>query len=127
MEKEKILIIEDDEDTRMYLEFFIGKSFQIFIYNSSDFFNKFNDSLSCDLIVLDVSIKNQVNSDVLIKKIKTSRSLKNLPLICLSAQTSEHVRERALELGADEFLIKPVANNKLLKILEEYLSSKASG
>ena len=125
MEKEKILIIEDDEDTRLYLTYFIGKKFYIHLYNSSDFYYKFNESVNYDLIILDLSIKNKIEGEQIIKKIKSSESFRKIPLICISAQTSLEEKENILALGADEFMLKPVANEKLMKAILAHLYKAA--
>ena len=122
MENENILIIEDDEDTGLYLKFFIGKKFQIYLFSSTDFYFKYNDSIGCSLIILDLSIRNKIDGEQIIKKIKSFKELKNLPLICISAQTSAQEKERTMSLGADEFLLKPVTNEKLMKVITNLLA-----
>ncbi len=122
MENEKILIIEDDEDTRMYLKFFIGKKFQINIYSTREFYSGGNIQVPVNLIIFDISIKNKVSGEQVIKKIKANNRLNHLPLVCLSALTSDQEREKILALGANEFLIKPIANDKLLEVIEMLLT-----
>ncbi len=125
MEKEKILIIEDDEDTKLYLKYFIGKKFYVYLYNSSDFYYKFNESVNYDLIILDLSIKNKIEGEQVIKKIKSSENLRKISLICISAQTSLEEKENVIALGADEFMLKPVANEKLMEAILTHLYKAA--
>lgn len=124
MEEEKIIIIEDDEDTKLYLKFFIGKKFQIDLFTSDEFYSKHNESSFGDLIILDLSIKNKIDGEQIITKIRSSVLYKSIPLICISAQRSEQERGKVIALGADEFLLKPVANDKLLKVIKELLTIK---
>ena len=124
--EEKIIIIEDDEDTRLYFKFFIGNKFQVDLFTSSEFYSMPYESSFGDLIILDLSIKNKINGELMITKIRNSVLYKSIPLVCISAQRSEQEKGKLIALGADEFLLKPVANDKLLKVIKELLTVKRS-
>jgi|GEM_PF-866705 len=124
MVEENILIIEDDLDTRIYLQFLLGKKYGITCVSTLEFNDGKNIPSKYDIILLDISIKNKVNGFNLIKKIKKDHSYGNLPLICLSAQNSDQEKEMAISGGADDLLTKPVSNNKILEVISMHLSEK---
>jgi len=69
-----------------------------------------------DLILLDLCLPEMEGSEV-VKKIKSHKELKRIPII-LFAATSAHIVETVKECGADDYCIKPFDAKKLLKKLE---------
>ncbi|HKX32975.1 MAG TPA: response regulator [Blastocatellia bacterium] len=71
-------------------------------------------SLMPDLIMTDLSM-DRGNGDQLIVAVRADQRLRHIPIIVLTATfTEEPDRERCLALGADRFLIRPIAANTLL-------------
>jgi two-component system, OmpR family, alkaline phosphatase synthesis response regulator PhoP len=71
-----------------------------------------------DLVLLDIMMPYLSGLDVL-AEMKKLPHRKDLPVIILTAKGQDADRERALELGADDFLTKPFSPNKLLSRIDE--------
>jgi CheY-like chemotaxis protein len=65
-----------------------------------------------DLVLLDLMMPNLSGLDVL-ARIRSSERLKHLPCIILTAAGQEAQHQKAMELGATEFLTKPFSPKKL--------------
>ena len=65
-----------------------------------------------DLVLLDLMMPNLSGLDVL-ARIRSNERLKHLPCIILTAAGQETQHQRAMELGATEFLTKPFSPKKL--------------
>ena len=65
-----------------------------------------------DLVLLDLLMPNLSGLDVL-ARIRSSERLKHLPCIILTAAGQEAQHQKAMELGATEFLTKPFSPKKL--------------
>ena len=65
-----------------------------------------------DLVLLDLMMPNLSGLDVL-ARIRASERLKHLPCIILTAAGQEAQHQKAMELGATEFLTKPFSPKKL--------------
>jgi len=65
-----------------------------------------------DLVLLDLMMPNLSGLDVL-ARIRGSDRLKHLPCIILTAAGQETQHQKAMELGATEFLTKPFSPKKL--------------
>jgi len=65
-----------------------------------------------DLVLLDLMMPNLSGLDVL-ARIRGSDRLKHLPCIILTAADQETQHQKAMELGATEFLTKPFSPKKL--------------
>ena len=65
-----------------------------------------------DIVLLDLMMPNLSGLDVL-ARIRASDRLKHLPCIILTAAGQETQHQKAMELGATEFLTKPFSPKKL--------------
>ncbi len=63
-----------------------------------------------DIVILDASLKDSDGYDV----IKQIRDFSNVPILMLSYQKDESWVVKALELGADEYVIKPVHSMEII-------------
>jgi len=108
----KILIVEDEQKTGDYLK--QGLSEASFVVDlARDGVDGLHHALSedYDLVVLDVMLPGLDGWEVL-------RSLrdagKNMPVLFLTARDQVEERVKGLELGADDYLVKPFAFSELL-------------
>lgn len=73
-----------------------------------------------DLIMTDINMPD-INGLELAKFVKTNVDYKDIPLIIISTEGSDKDRERGMQLGADEYVIKPFKPEQLQKIITKYL------
>jgi len=59
-----------------------------------------------DMIVSDVTMP-EMDGNELTRLIKTNEDLHHLPIILISAKTSEEARKESMLIGADDFITKP--------------------
>jgi CheY-like chemotaxis protein len=71
-----------------------------------------------DLILLDLRMPKITGFDV-IKEVKTSEGLRQIPVVILTTSNSEHDISRAYELGANSYLVKPVELQALSQMLDD--------
>lgn len=65
------------------------------------------------LIILDVMLPNRSGFDIL-AELRASSDFSGLPVLMLTARGQERDRERAQELGANQFMTKPFSNAEVL-------------
>lgn len=122
MDKQKILVVEDDADTQLFLNLLLHKKFEVELCKSDVEFDKMMLEKKFDLIIMDISIIGKKDGLQLTKQLKGSEQFKNIPVICLSAHVLENDRRNAYNAGVDIFLPKPVSNEKLLETIGRFLS-----
>lgn len=102
-----IYILEDDDNIREIESYTLksnGYEVEEFVSPKS-FYNTLNNELP-DLIILDVMLPDEDGLKVL-EKLKSNFVYSKIPVIIISAKTTELDRVKGLDLGADDYLCKP--------------------
>lgn len=108
----KLLIVEDERKTREYLQQGLSEAgFLVDISASGDDGLHLADSHSYDLIILDIMLPG-LNGFEFLKAMR--RQGLATPVLLLSARDLVEDRVQGLELGADDYLIKPFSFAELL-------------
>ena len=111
--KPKIAVVEDNPDNRMLVQALLEDSYDISEYETGlDAINGLGNDVP-DLILLDISLPGMDGTEVL-EWVRSQEELSNLPVIALTAHAMSGDRERYLELGFDEYVTKPIVDEKVL-------------
>ena len=118
--KPVLVLIEDNEDFRFYLKDNLNAFYQIAeAGNGREGWQKIL-ALHPDLVVSDVSMP-EMNGIDLCKKIKTDKRTAHIPVILLTALTSEDQQLSGLETGASDYMTKPFNFEILLSKIRNLL------
>ena len=77
-----------------------------------------------DVVLLDLNMP-EVSGIEILTEIRNDQALKHLPVIILTSSTDAETKMKALELGATDFLAKPVDASELALRLRNTLAAKA--
>lgn len=103
----RIFIVEDDDDIREMESYALKNSgYEITEFSSGESFFEALKSLIPDLIILDIMLPNEDGMSIL-DKLKKNDSTKNIPVIMVTAKSSELDKVKGLDCGADDFITKP--------------------
>lgn len=113
-EKEKILIVEDEKDTQYILNKLLSKNgYDVLIANNGqEALEVIKDDLP-KAIVADWTMPIMDGIE-LCNILKSDEKYKLIYYIILTARTSLKDRVKGLDVGADDFLLKPIENQELL-------------
>ncbi|MBB3106978.1 chemosensory pili system protein ChpA (sensor histidine kinase/response regulator) [Psychrobacter luti] len=78
-----------------------------------------------DLMLLDIEMPRMDGFEVA-TQVRHNRRLQHLPIIMITSRTGEKHRERALEIGVNDYMGKPFQENQLLSKIEALLGKEAS-
>ena len=111
----KILIVDDDRTTVCLVEQFLHRKGYTRILGITDSEQALAicDDYDPDLILLDLIMPN-VDGFSLLETLRSDPSETFLPIVVLTADTSEDAKARALDAGATDFLVKPVSPTEAL-------------
>lgn len=112
--KERVLIVEDDKHVSRLVKFNLEKAgFECLAVPSGEKALEILDSLPADLIILDIMLPGMDGFGVC-RAIKEKESLKKIPVIMLTAKGEEVDRIVGLEMGADDYIVKPFSPRELV-------------
>lgn len=105
--KRSLLIIDDEPSITKILEHFLKKDFNVMIKNDgSEAMLWLEQGNQVDLIIADLNMPNLSGKEFL-KVAKASNLYSEIPIIILSGSDESSERIQCLNLGADDFMIKP--------------------
>jgi len=118
-EKETVLIVEDNPDVLFYMgSLFEEKYNLLYSKDGEDAFDKAKKFIP-DLIVTDLMMPG-IDGYELCRRVRESGLTSHIPIIVVTAKSTEEDRIKGIEAGADAFLIKPF-NAQILNTLTEKL------
>ncbi len=111
----KILCVEDSEDTLFTLHKRLGfAGFEVKVATNGAEAVDWAKTLLPDLIVMDLRLP-RLDGWEATRRLKSQPETKHIPIIVVTADTSEKSREKAFAAGCDEFETKPADFEKLVK------------
>jgi signal transduction histidine kinase/DNA-binding response OmpR family regulator/ligand-binding sensor domain-containing protein len=118
-----ILIIEDNKDLRGYLQLILQKYYKVLLASNGV------DGLALalnnipDLVLSDIMMP-KMDGIELCKRLKNSNKTSHIPVVLLTARASiAHIQE-GLNIGADDYFIKPFNPVILISKIENILNSR---
>jgi two-component system phosphate regulon response regulator PhoB len=122
MARTKILIVEDDQDIRELLRFNIEKSGYLpLVAEQGEKALEMAKKHTPDLILLDLMLPQMSGLEVC-RQLRQDPMLQHIPIMMVTAKGEEMDRVVGLELGADDYVVKPFSVREIVlrtqKLLE---------
>lgn len=108
-----IAVVEDNADNRLLLQAILGDQYDLVEYENG------NDALTGilasrpDLVLLDISLPGMDGNEIL-HRIRRDVTLRDLPVIALTAHAMAGDREKFLAAGFDDYITKPIVDENQL-------------
>ncbi|MCC9643190.1 response regulator [Rhodopirellula sp. JC740] len=122
----KIMIVDDEIANvlvvKKYLERAGYRNFETTTDSSAAF--RILESSMPDVLLLDINMPN-VDGIQILERVRQDPRFKHLPVLILTANTDERIKLVCLELGATDFLLKPVDPMDLTPRVRNSLQSKS--
>ncbi|MGD8744245.1 MAG: response regulator [Candidatus Woesebacteria bacterium] len=118
----KLLLIEDDVMlVNMYKAKFVNEGYEIESATDGKNGLALVPQVNPDLVILDLMLPRLSGIEVL-EELKKDEKLKNIPVVVLTNLSEEKETQKALELGADGYLVKAdLTPSQLVEKIKEYI------
>ena len=122
MDRRQILIVEDSPTMRQLLVFALRRLKNVDIVEAQDGMDGLrkvsNDHFDLALIDINMPVMDGLK---LISLMRGEETLKDIPIVVITTEGAAEDRERALNLGANEYLTKPIQANRVLAVARALL------
>jgi two-component system, OmpR family, response regulator len=121
-----IIIVEDDVPSVKYYETLLkstGAHLKVFSNGKAfiDYCSTTNEKI--DIVLIDFLIP-LVNGIDCVRIFRNER--KNVPVLMLTAYFSDNTKKEAFLAGCNEYILKPVFPEKMITLLEKYLTTEVA-
>lgn len=116
--KDKILVIDDEETTAQLIGILLERrGYEVVKSYSAEEGLRAAYRHQPDLVLLDIMMPDMDGWEVC----KRLREMSDIPIIFLTARDETHDVVRGLEIGADDYIVKPYNNEELVARLKAHL------
>ena len=121
-----IYIVEDDKNIQEIESFALKNSgYEVRGFEcTKDFYAALDEQIP-DLVLLDIMLPDEDGLQIL-KKLRLNHSTVLVPVIMVTAKTTELDKVKGLDLGADDYLTKPFGVMELISRVKALLRRSAS-
>ncbi len=125
MDRHRILIVEDSPTMRQLLVFALNRLRNVEIVEAEDGLEGLRHVSSDDFDLALIDINMPVMDGLkLISRIRNEHKFRTMPIVVITTEGAREDRERALALGADEYLTKPIQANQVLAVVKGLLKRR---
>jgi two-component system chemotaxis response regulator CheY len=123
MSEYKVLIVEDSPTMRQLICFALKRLHGIRIVEASDGVDGLKKLATekFDLIFTDINMPI-MDGLKLVSLLRNDANYKDTPIVVITTEGAQEDRERALALGANDYITKPIQPNKILDIARSMLN-----
>lgn len=121
-EKKTVMVVDDNADFRAYMAVELGRNYNVIeATDGADCLKKVSEK-EPDVLICDVMMPNMDGFEVT-RRIKSNIDTSHIPVILLTARTSDDVRLEGYETGADAYITKPfkmdILEARIRNLIEE--------
>jgi two-component system, chemotaxis family, chemotaxis protein CheY len=123
----KILVVEDSPTMRQLIVFALKRLKGVTVVEANDGVDglKKLSSDRFDLIVTDINMP-VMDGLKLVSLIRNDATHKTVPIVVITTEGAQEDKDRALSLGANAFVTKPVQSASILKLVQDLLKVEST-
>ena len=121
-EKKRILIVEDNIESQLIFKVYLRQKYLVDIVATAEEGIQFIKNNEFDLILLDINLPGELNGVDVLNEIRSNLKFKELPVIVITAYALKGDKEKFLNIGANDFIAKPITKDTLIQEIEKFLN-----
>ncbi len=120
-----ILVVEDSPTMRQLISFAMKRIPNSHVIEATDGVDalKKMSSEKVDLILADINMP-VMDGLKLVSLVRGNPTYKEIPIIIITTEGAEEDRKRALSIGANSYLPKPIQTQELIRLVNSYLTKQ---
>ena len=122
--KKKILIVDDDGTMLRMMKTWLSVKYHVYMASSGKIALSFLADNPMDLILLDYEMP-VLDGPAVLKEIRDSETLRDTPVIFLTAKDDKDSVMKVVKLKPDKYLLKTMPKEKLITAIDEFLLTKS--
>lgn len=117
-----ILVVEDSPTMRQLIGFAVKRIPDSKVIEATDGVDALKklSTLKIDIILADINMPI-MDGLKLVSLVKNNPSYKDIPVIMITTEGAEEDKKRALAIGANAYLTKPIQTQELMKLVSNFL------
>ncbi len=118
-----ILVVEDSPTMRQLITFAMKRISGAKVIEATDGVDALKklSSEKVDLILADINMP-VMDGLKLVSLVKNNQSYKEIPVIIITTEGAKEDKDRAMAIGANAYLPKPIQTQELIKLVNSFLS-----
>ncbi len=122
-EKKRILLVEDEANLRELMKYRLEEAgYEVITATDGFFAVSMARSQRPDIILLDLMLP-KLDGYTVCRMLRLNDITKEIPIIMITARTAPQDKDRGLEIGANDYLAKPVDVPTLLEKISELIKN----
>ena len=123
--RRRILIVEDSPTVRNFLAFALERLRNVDIVEAGDGMDGLRKLTSdhFDLALVDINMP-VMDGLKLISLVRGEEAIQDMPIVVVTTEGGREDRERAMALGANEYLTKPIETHRVLEVVRGLLKDE---
>lgn len=119
----KVLIVDDDMRTTFALSKLLGEKGMMTLKaeNGEKALRILNDHPDTAIVLLDIMMPGMDGYETLVH-IRNDERFRSLPVIVLTAKAMQEDREKCLNVGANDYMTKPIESERLISMMRIWLN-----
>lgn len=120
-----VLIVEDSPTMRQLLVYAVSRVGDVLTIEACDGVDALKQlaDVTPDIILADINMP-VMDGLKLVKRVRADERLKDIPIVIITTEGADEDRERALELGANAFVTKPIQAPQVVELVRGLLDSQ---
>jgi len=116
------LVVEDSPPMRKMIVFALSRIRELLVTEADDGVDALRRiaSTKFDIIITDINMPI-LDGLKLVKRLRADEAYKEVPIIIITTEGAEEDRQRALALGANAYITKPIQAPQVIKLVRETL------
>jgi chemosensory pili system protein ChpA (sensor histidine kinase/response regulator) len=124
--KSTVLVVDDSVTVRKVTSRFLERQgFNVAVAKDGIDAIEILQDTTPDMILLDIEMPRMDGFEVA-TQVRHNKRLQHIPIIMITSRTGEKHRERALEIGVNDYMGKPFQEQELLSKIQQILGQKVS-